>query len=181
MSRSSLIKSQNYCLALRRELGYPAYAPLNHTLAFSSGGPAHAEKALTLARHAIVMGRDMIYCAWDSFAPAEPTSIALAIRELTHVDVITDCFLWASDAAVPLAIVAPRRNAHFVLGPRGHLERRSGMPAQQLNRGKRLARQRVRRVAMLMSADLLPGNQFVPRGECVAPAAPPQGALVRLA
>lgn len=182
MSTATVIKTQNYCLALRRELGYPLHAPVNHTLAFASGGPADAAKSLILARHATVMGRDMVYAAWDSFAPAEPTSIALAIREMTHVDIVTGCQLWTADATAPLVILAPGRNEHFVLGPRGYLQRRSGKPAQHLARGKRIARQRIRRAAALMSNDLLPDNQFVPAGrDFLPPFGLRQEQVVRLA
>lgn len=182
MSTAIMLKTQNYCLSIRQELGYPAYAPVCHTLAFASGGPADALKAIEIGRHATAMNRDIVYTAWKTFGRAEPASIAVALREQTHVDVVTDCFLWAVDATAPLMIVAPRRGEHFVLGARGYLERRHGLPARQVARGKRLALERVQRAAARMGTDLLPDNQTIPCGASwVEPAPRSNDHLVRIA
>lgn len=182
MSDIIMLKTQSYCLAVREQLGYPLFAPVNHTLAFASGGPAIGHKLLDLARHATTMGRDMVYIAWPEFSRAEPAEIVLAMRELTHVDVITGCQLWATDATAPLVIVAPRRDEHFVLSGRGYLERRRGMPAKHLGRGRRIARQRVTRAAALQGTELLPDNQLVPPGgEWVPPAPASDSPMVRVA
>ena len=141
MSEQTVIKTQNYCLAVREQLGYPPLAPVNHTLAFASGGPATDHKLVDLARHATAMQRDIVYAAWTEFSRPEPAEMVLALRELSHVDVITGCYLWAADAKTPLVIIAPGRGEHFVLGQRGYLDRRPGFPAKQLGRGRAAAGQ----------------------------------------
>ena len=46
MSHALMLTMQNYCLALRQELDYPAFLPVNDSLKFGSGGAVDGLKAL---------------------------------------------------------------------------------------------------------------------------------------
>jgi hypothetical protein len=160
----SIIKTQQFSLAVRQELGYPLVRTTIDSLAFASGGPVDFFKGMEIARLTEEMRRDMVYTAWNDFADHQPANIIVALREMFCVEVIDPCFLWAADETAPLAIVSILRDVHMVIGERGLLERRVGRPAKTLGAGRKLAMKRVRAAAAAMDDELLANNMLVPRG-----------------
>lgn len=164
MTHAIMLNTQNYCLAVRQQLGYPLFKPANDCTTFASGGIADITKGLEIAQLAETMRKDVVYTAWNDLADREPASIGVALREMLCVDWIDRCFLWAANDTAPLVIVPTRLHEHIIVGTRGFLERRPGRPAQNLGKGKKLALARVRRAAATMGDELLQGNVFVPTG-----------------
>ncbi len=158
------LKFQNYALAIRKELGFPLTPMANESVKFTAGGEVDVMRRIELARLAEEMSRDFIYCAWRSVTAKTPASVAVVFREEHLVDVVGNCTLWAPDEDAPLVLLNERGGEHFVRGARNALERRAGLPAKNLSKGKRLALRRVRSAAAARGDDLLPGNAHVPNG-----------------
>ncbi len=175
------VKLQNYALAVRQELGFPLFQTANQSIKFTAGGRLDLMRQIQTAALAEEMSRDLVYFSWTSVAAKAPSEIAVFYRNELLVDVISDCSLWAPDDESRLLLLNERGGEHFVRGARGALERRQGLPSGNLKSGKRLAVERVQRVAARMGSDILPGNTFVPHGETWGDHRPPQDrSFVRL-
>lgn len=158
------VRNQNFAWGLRQEMGYPLFAPANDCTAFAGGAVPDIAYSMEICCIASAMRKDIIYLGWSHVDDAEPSGIAVALRDMLHVDWIDRLFPWAADAASPIVLVSTRRDEHIAVGARGLLEQRVGKPAKALGKGKRLAMQRIRRAAATMGDELAANNIHLPRG-----------------
>lgn len=176
-----MLKMQNHALAIRQQLGYPLYKPVDEIAAFTAGGPVDIAKAMEIAAIAQTMRRDLVYVAWSIAAEHKPVDYAIAFREPNFVDWIDRCFFWAADETSPIVIVSSRRDEHFARGARGLLERRVGAPAKNMAKGKKLAMRRILSAAAAMGDQFMKGNVSLPHGSNWSePVAAPGECVVRL-
>lgn len=159
-----MLKMQNHALAIRQELGYPLYKPIDEIPAFTGGGTADIARAMEIAAVAQAMRKDLVYVAWGDPADSKPVDYAVAFREPNFVDWIDRCFFWSADETSPIVIVSSRRDEHFARSARGLLERRPGIPAKNMTKGKKLAMRRILSAAAAMSDQLAKDNVYLPRG-----------------
>lgn len=174
-----LLRHQNWMWALRRLMGWPAFKPVNDSIAWASGRTMDVELGMELARLATAGRKDMVFSCWASVSAAEPVGYIVALRELLAVDIVDRCVAYAADEEAPLLLVSTRRNEHFAIGERGLLERHEGKPAD-LGKGRKLAVKRIRATAATMGDTLCAGNMWVPPGgDWVEPATVPTETVVR--
>lgn len=157
------LRHQNFMWAVRREMGWPAFRPINDCLAFSSGQAFDFEVGTELGRLAQAMRKDIIYSSWASTEAREPMGFTVAIRELLSVDVIDRVFPWAGDKTTPIVFVSTSSDEVFVVGRRGLLERMTGKPPR-LGEGRKLAMKRIRAAAAVMEGELAENTICVPTG-----------------
>lgn len=163
---------QNIMLAVRREMGWPGFRPMNDCIAFASGRAMTFEIGSELARLSQELRKDFIYSGWSSARAKQPLGFSIVSRELLCVDVITRVTPWVEDAKAPLRFLSLCEDEHFMIDRRGSLTRIAGRPSN-IAAGRRIAMQRVRATAAAMGDRLLDGNRFVPRGaDWIEPAVP---------
>lgn len=158
-----LLRHQKIMLALRQEMGWPAFKPVNDALAFMSGKPFDLQVGMELARIVELVGKDGIYTGWASSSSVMPTGFSIAYRELLTVDVIANVLPYAASDAAPIMLVKVQGDEHFYIDRRGSLTRQPGRP-KALGAGRRLAVKRIKAAAAEMGDDLLAGNRHVPWG-----------------
>lgn len=175
-----MLKMQNHALAIRQELGYPLFKPIDEIAAFTAGGPVDIAKAMEIAAVAQTMRKDLVHVAWSAAAESKPVDYAVAFREPNFVDWIDRCFFWAADETSPIVIVSARRDEHFARGARGLLERRAGKPAKNMAKGKKLAMRRILSAAAAMGDQMAGDNVWLERGSTWSePLAPSGECIVR--
>lgn len=174
-----LLRHQNWMWALRRLMGWPAFKPINDSIAWSSGRTMDVELGVELARLATAGRKDMVFSCWANVSAAEPVGYIVALRELFAVEVVDRFVAYAADEKAPLLLVSTRRDEHVAIGSRGLLERREGKPAD-LGKGRKLAVKRIRTVAATMGDTLCADNMWVPKGgDWIEAAVPPMPTFVR--
>lgn len=158
------LRNQKFAWGLRQQMGYPLFAPANDCTAFAGGGIADFALGMEIAVLATQMRKDIVHLGWRDVADAEPTTFAVALREMVQVDWLDGLFPFAEDDMAPIVLVSTRRDKNIAVGPRGLLERRSGKP-KALGKGKARAMRRIRRAAAAMSDQLADAHVFLNRGE----------------
>ena len=179
MNDTTMLRHQNWMWALRREMGWPTFKPINDCIAWASGRTMDVELGMELARLATASRKDMVFSCWASVGAAEPVGYILALRELFAVDIVDRCVAYTADEEAPLLLVSTRRDEHFAVHSRGLLERREGKPAN-LGKGRKLAVKRLRATAATMGDRLCADNRWVPTGgDWIEPVMPPMETVVR--
>lgn len=157
------IRHQNFMLAVRRELGWPAFKPANDAIAFCSGRRVDFEVGSEMARIAQMMRKDAVYCGWANTTASMPVSFTIVYREMLAVDIIEGVVPFAANDDAPIIFVNTRADEHFAVDRRGSLVRVPGRP-KTIGKGRKLAMKRIRATAAQLSNEMLANNQFVPWG-----------------
>lgn len=162
------LREQNFMLAVRREMGWPAHKPANDCIAFCSGLPVDFEVGSELARIVSLERKDAIYTGWTNGSVAEPT-FAVVYREFLTVDVVDRVVPYAESEHAPIVFVNTRADELFAVDRRGSLLRLAGKP-KNIGRGKKLAMKRIKAAAAAMGERMLENNRHVPfGGDWIAP------------
>lgn len=157
------VRHQNFMLAVRREMGWPAFKPANDCIAFCASRPMDFETGNELARIAQMLSKDAVFTGWASNTTARPKSFAIVYRSLLTVDVIDRVVPYAANDDEPIVFVNVREQEVFAVDERGSLRRIPGQPSN-IARGRQRAMKRIRATAAKMSDHLLASNRFVPTG-----------------
>ena len=167
-----LAHHQNFMLAVRRLMGWPAFRPANDCLCFASGRPVDFETGSELARISQELRKDIVYAGWANGRARRPTGFTIVYRDLLAVDVITHVVPWCAPGDEPLAFVSTRGDEFFIVDRRGTLIRLPSR-ARSIARGRQLAMRRIVATAAEMGGKLLANNFFVPTGAtCGEPEVP---------
>lgn len=163
---------QNFMLAVRQEMGWPAFKPANDCIAWCSGRPTDVDTAMELARLAQRMGKDLVYTGWMNARAAEPTGFSIAYRGMFAIDIVDQLQPFAANDDAPILLVSTRDEATFAIDTRGSLVRVPGLP-RSLGKGRKLAMKRIKAAAASKGDTLLSNNRLVPWGDdWVAPDEP---------
>ncbi|WP_278374020.1 hypothetical protein [Sphingobium xenophagum] len=166
------LRRQNFMLAVRREMGWPAFKPANDAIAFCSGRQMDLEVGSELARIAQMVRKDAVYTGWGKPAATTPIGFTIIYRELLTVDIIDRVVPYAANDEAPIVFVSTREEEFFAVDRRGTLIRVPGK-AKNIGKGRKLAMKRIRATAEAMGDHLLENNRFVPTGaEWIEPEAP---------
>lgn len=157
------VAHQNFMLAIRCEMGWPAFKPANDCIGWSSGWEMDFEIGTELARVAQMLCKDLIYTGWSSTSTKDPTSFCIAYREVLTVDIVDRVVPFASSDAAPIILVSTRADEFFAIDRRGALVRVDGKP-KNIGRGRKLAMKRIKATAAEMGNQLMANNRFVPTG-----------------
>lgn len=166
------LRHQNFMLAVRREMGWPAFKPANDCIAFCASRPMDFETGSEMARVAQMLNKDAIFTGWTSGTAARPASFAIVYRELLTIDIIDRVVPYAANDDDPIVFVNVRGHETFTVDERGSLRRIPGQPGN-IGRGRQRAMKRIRATAAKLGGDLLASNRFVPTGaEWIEPEVP---------
>ena len=154
---------QNFMLAVRREMGWPAFKPANDAIAFCSGRRMDFEVGSEMARIAQMLGKDAVYTAWTDTKATRPLGFAIVYREMLAVDIVDRVMPYAANDDAPIVFVSTRADEIFAVDRRGSLVRVPGKP-KNIGKGRQLAMKRITATAATMGDHLLDGNRFVPFG-----------------
>jgi len=158
-----ILHHQNIMLAVREQMGWPSFKPANDCITWASGQEMSFEVGNEMARVAQMAGRDLIYTGWASARAKDPTSFAIAYREMLTVDIIDRLVPYAASDRSPIILVSTCADEFFAIDRRGSLARVEGKP-KSLGEGKALAMKRIKAAASTMGDELLANNRFVPPG-----------------
>ena len=167
-----LLHHQNIVLAIRLEMGWPAFKPANDCIGFCSGRSMDFEIGTEIARIAQMLGRDLVYSGWASSKATEPTGFTVAFRELLSVDIVDNLVPYVANGDAPLLLVSTQRDEFFAIDRRGSLARMTGKP-MNIGKGRKLAIKRIKATAATLSTELLESNCFVKPGASIEPVATP--------
>lgn len=157
------VRHQNFMLAVRREMGWPTFRPVNDCIAFCTSRPMDFETGSELARVAQMLNKDAIFTGWTSANAARPAGFAIVFRELLTVDIVNGVVPYAANDDDPIVFVNVRGHEVFAVDGRGSLRRFSGHP-DNIGRGRQRAMKRIRATAAKLGDELLAHNRFVPTG-----------------
>ncbi|MGY4396693.1 hypothetical protein ACVWZA_001878 [Sphingomonas sp. UYAg733] len=166
-----LLHHQNMMLAIRKEMGWPAFKPVNDCLAFSSGKEMDIESGMEIARIAQMLGKDVVYSGWASSKATEPAGLCVAYREMFSVDIVDRLVPYAANDDAPLPLVSARSDEYFVVDRRGTLQRVRGKP-KDIGAGRKLAMKRIKATAATLGSEMLGTNRFVKPGASIEPETP---------
>jgi hypothetical protein len=167
-----IVHHQNFMLAVREMMGWPNFKPANDCIGWSSGREMNIEIGTDLARVAQTAGKDLIYTGWASSRAKDPTSFAIAFREMLTVDIVDHIVPFTIDDQSRIILVSTRKDECFAIDHRGSLVRIVGKP-KGIGKGRALAMKRIKAAASAMADAPLPGNAFVqPGGDWIEPKAP---------
>lgn len=169
MTHPYLDKSQSWCFALRRLMGYPDYAPAFHTLAFCASGPRDILQAVQLTQVAADLSRDMIHVAF-ALEAAEPLSVSLAVRQDIGIEWISNVRLYAASETAKIELLAANRR--WFIGPRHVLTSAKLPPKHRRPKGEQIAMRRWRQAVATMEPFQLENSVWVRPGERFADAIP---------
>ncbi|MDJ0278815.1 hypothetical protein QLH51_18645 [Sphingomonas sp. 2R-10] len=158
-----ILNHQNIMLALREEMGWPSFKPANDCILWASGQEMAFDVGNQLAHVAQMAGRDVIYTGWASARAKDPTSFAIAYREMATIDIIDRLAPYAADDRSRIILVSTCADEFFAIDRRGSLARVAGKP-KGIGKGKALAMKRIKATASMMGDELLANNRFVPPG-----------------
>lgn len=159
-----ILHHQNFMLAVRQQMGWPSFKPANDCILWASGQETCFEVGSEMARVSQMAGRDLIYTGWASARAKDPTSVAIAYREMLTVDIIDRVVPYAASDRSPIILVSTCADEFFAIDRRGSLARVAGKP-KGIGKGKALAMKRIKAAASMMGDELLANNRFVPPGE----------------
>ncbi|MBR0551060.1 hypothetical protein [Stakelama marina] len=155
---------QNFMLALRQQMGWPAFKPANDCIGWSSGAPMDTEVGMELARIAQMLGKDIVYSGWNSATARTTSGFSIAFRELLTIDIVDSLVPWAANDDEPIVLVSTRGDEKFGIDQRGTMVRTQGKP-KNIAKGRKLALQRIKNAAAGMDDDLLANNRHVLPGD----------------
>lgn len=159
-----IVHHQNIMIALRQEMGWPAFTPANDSIAWSSGMPMDAEVGMEVARVAQALGKDIVYGSWANTKAREMTGLSVAYREMLTVDIVDGLVPWAANDTDPILLVSTRGDEMFGIDQRGTLTRMYRKPSA-IGAGRKLAKKRIRAAAAQLGNTLLANNRHVPWGD----------------
>ena len=110
-----ILHHQNMMLALREEMGWPSFKPANDCISWASGQEMCFEVGNELARVAQMAGRDVIYTGWASSRAKDPTSFAIAYREMLTIDIIDRLVPFAASDRSPIILVSTSADEFFAI------------------------------------------------------------------
>lgn len=166
------LRHQNLMLAVRREMGWPAFKPANDCLAFCSGRVVDFETGSEMARFAQMLGKDLVYAGWKSSVAPAPAGFTIVYRELLAVDIVDRVVPYAANDDAAVVFVDVRNDETFAIDRRGSLIRLPGKPTN-IAKGRALALKRIKATAATLGDTLLDGNRAVRWGaETIEPQAP---------
>ena len=151
---------QNFMLAVRREMGWPAFKPSNDCIAFCSGQEMDFAVGAEMVRIATMLGKDGVYTGWKNTTAALPIGFTIIYREMLTVDIIDGVVPYVANDEARLVFVSTRKDETFAVDGRGSLVRMVGRP-KAIGKGRARAMKRIRVTAATMDGSLLPGNRFV--------------------
>ena len=167
-----MLHHQNTMLALRREMGWPPFKPMNDCIGFCSGRPMDFETGSEIARIAHKLGKDVIYAGWASTKATQPTGFTVAYRMMFSVDIVDRLVPFAANDDAPIVLVSTRVDECFAIDMRGSLVRLAGKP-KNIGTGRKLATKRINATTATLGDELLQNNRFVPTGaEWIEPETP---------
>lgn len=166
-----MLHHQNMMLAIRKEMGWPAFKPCNDAIAFCSGRPMDFESGTEIARIAQELGKDIVYSGWASTKATAPTGFCVGYRMMFSVDIVDKLVPYAANDDAPLLLVSTRADEYFVVDQRGTLQRKQGKP-RNIGAGRKLAMKRIKATAAAMGSEMLDSNRFVATGAAIEPEAP---------
>lgn len=172
-----VLHHQNTMLAVRQEMGWPAFKPVNDAIGFCTGKPMNIAIGAEIARIAQALGKDIVYSGWASSKATEPLGFTVAYREMFSVDVIHSLVPYAANDEAPLLFVSTCSDEFFAIDRRGSLARMPGKP-KDIAKGRRLAMNRIMVTAQTLGVETLMANRFVKPGEPIESEAP-TGTMVR--
>lgn len=176
---TTVLHHQNVMLALRQEMGWPLFRPVNDAIAFSSGRETNIEIGMELGRIAQRMRADIVYSGWAGTRAKDSTSFTVAYREMLSIDIVDRLVPWAANDDAPVVLVSTRGTEEtFAIDRRGSLTRTPGRPAN-IGKGRKLAMKRIKAVASTISDELLASNRFIEPGAEVPGPEAPAGVVVR--
>ena len=161
---------QNTMLALRREMGWPAFKPAKDCISFTAGREVDLAQSVKLGRIAQALGKDVICSSWSKVKAVEPAAFCVAYRELLAVDIVDRVIAFAANDTDWIILVSTRSDEHFTIDRRGSLVRVTGKP-KRLGNGRKRAMKRIKTVAATLGGEMLASNRLVPIGGTVAPEA----------
>ena len=166
------LRHQNFMLAVRHEMGWPAFKPANDAIAFCSGREMDFAIGSEIARIAQAMRKDAVYTGWANGAATLPTSFTIVYRELLTVDVVDRVVPYAANDDAAVVFVSTRADEFFGIDRRGALVRVPGKP-KVIGAGRKRAMKRIRATAATLGDKLLENNRSVPTGaEWIEPEVP---------
>lgn len=152
-----LAKSQAWTYQLRLLMGYPAEAPIRHTIGFSSSGPRTALQAMDVTNIAAELGRDMVHVE-IGLADEEPTGVALAIRYTNRVAWVPGCILYAASETAKVELLGGFRR--WCVGQRNMLTSNKIPPRDRWRKGNEIALRRWRHAVATSAPVQLVGSRF---------------------
>ncbi|KQM96349.1 hypothetical protein [Sphingomonas sp. Leaf226] len=166
----SIDTMQAWTYALRIIMGYPAFAPIGHTITFASGGHRDPVEALQIAAIVEQIGHDIVHVNFEPPIADGPVGVSLATRATCHVDWHSEVSIYA-DSDEALVELLTDRHRWFV-GPRAVLTAAPLPPRGKIRRGVERATRRWREQALRSHNLDLTGSVFVPQGANFAQAIP---------
>lgn len=167
-----MLHHQNFMLAVRQQMGWPAFKPANDAIGWTSGREVDFEVGSEVARIAQMLSKDLVYAGWASTRAKDPTSFCVAYREMLTIDIVDRLVPWAASDEAPLVLVSTRADEYFAIDRRGSLVRVEGRP-RNIGKGRKLAMKRIKVAAATMGDEMLANNRVVPTGgEWIAPETP---------
>lgn len=144
---------QNYTGGIRLEMGLPLHQPVNGLVGFVFGPIIDDSiSASAIGRYARDQKQDVIHLGFAHANAGTPSAMMIAWRKLDHIEIITGCVPYCTDADSPVILVEPRSNACFSVDERGGLVRTQQV-LHNLAAGKRMAMRRIKQAAADLGKD----------------------------
>lgn len=159
---------QNLMLAVRQEMGWPAFAPANECISFCWGQPIDLENGIELARFAQMIGKDIVYSGWASTSCTEPTAFTVAYGEMLSVDIVDKLVPFAADDNATLLLVNTITDECFAIDRRESLARTPWKP-MNVRTGRKIAMKRIQTAATNLGRKPRQNGRAVRHGELIEP------------
>ena len=170
MTHPYISNGEAWSMSLRKLMGYPAYAPACHTVAWAAGPSCDIARALQVVRIAQDMERDVVLLAFAGIVPGAPIGVCLAVRQDAGVEWIANCTLYAATETAKIELLGGGRRWH--IGPRFVLTSRKLPPNLRRAKGEEIAMRRWRQMAATMKPLGLVRSVLVGPGKTLADAVP---------
>lgn len=168
--QQSIDTMQAWTYALRVLMGYPAFAPVSHTITFASDGRRNPLEALRIAAIVEEIGNDIVHVNFDLPIIDGPVGVSLATRATCHDDWYSEVRLYAASDDAPIELLTDRHR--WFVGPRAVLTAAPLPPRGRIKRGVERAMRRWREQALQYRNLDLTGSVFVPAGAELAQGVP---------
>lgn len=150
-------------------MGYPAYSPPFHTVAWCASGPRDIVQIMDLTQLAIEIRRDIVHVAFE-LDKDEPMAVSLAVRRDIGIELMPNVQPYAASETGKLELIADDQRWH--VGPRQILTSAKLPPKYRWDEGIAIAWRRWRQAAETMKSVALEGAMWVPDGATYADAIP---------
>lgn len=168
--QQSIDTMQGWTYASRIIMGYPAFAPLSHTITFASGERRYPVEALQIDEIVEQIGCDIVHVNFELPIVDGPVSVSFATRATCHVDWHSDVRLYAASDEAPVELLTDRHR--WFVGPRAILTAAPLPPRGKIKRSVEHAMLGWREQALRSRNLDLTGSVFVPKGANFAQAVP---------